>query len=258
LPDERATIAAIAKVDQIAMAHAKDRRGYPIAPAASVALHSNGPNADMPPGSIAATAAAEAAVAHWLVELRRKARSAAFARSIGRDMPTLAHLVSELAAGAVRVDLAGEIARAYRMSADARRLPALASGDGMHRSLGLEPAADDRIDAVRMAAYSCRITAAYLEVLGDVACRGADARSRSLEVDIAATPYAGYPAIGLRPRAGARRNVKTTEAGWERSFRTLVDDNIAAAQGQTTRSDKDRELGELLHLFTSSPFEVDV
>jgi hypothetical protein len=202
LPDERATIAAIAKVDQIAMAHAKDRRGYPIAPAASVALHSNGPNADMPPGSIAATAAAEAAVAHWLVELRRKARSAAFARSIGLDMPTLAHLVSELAAGAVRVDLAGEIARAYRMSADARRLPALASGDGMHRSLGLEPAADDRIDAVRMAAYSCRITAAYLEVLGDVACRGADARSRSLEVDIAATPYAGYPAIGLRPPGG--------------------------------------------------------
>jgi hypothetical protein len=38
----------------------------------------------------------------------------------------------------------------------------------------------------------------------------------------------------------------------------LVEDNIAATHISSTRGDKDRELGELIQLFASGPFEVDV
>lgn len=57
---------------------------------------------------------------------------------------------------------------------------------------------------------------------------------------------------GLR---GQGRNPLDT---WDLTFVKLVEDNIAAASVIMGRGEKDRELGELIQLFASGPFEVEL
>jgi hypothetical protein len=192
--------------------------------------------------------ACEAAVAAWLAAMRRTARSGRAVRDLGLEPALMEHLIDELQQGVHRAGLAEEIATAYT----AGRLR------GAPVSGGATGAVAATADGVGLAAYSCRIIVAFLELAGGGRGREtAEERSRPDEGAAVDPANSGTASPGYGPRAGLRRRLYTTEAGWEQAFTALVEENIAAAHLQAARGDRDRELWELLQLFAAGPFEVD-
>ncbi len=199
---------------------------------------------------------AELAVVHWFKSMRRATRSQRLCRELRIEPGVLHNLVDELQIGAQRCLLASEIASAYGQTAQVRPQSAQ-SGD----TAILAPVTASGRDLARLAAYACRIMTAYLEVLGPVPSRGRSVSLRgnrtSYDLEVADGSSGGYASQGARPRGGARRSSRPSQTTWEISFVTLVEDNIASAQLLSGRGDKDRELGELIQLFASGPFEVE-
>ncbi len=196
---------------------------------------------------------ADIAVAHWFKSMRRASRSQRLCRDLRIEMDVMHHLVDELQIGALRCGLASEIANAYLQSASP------AARDTMNGTQQLTSA--DR-DIVRATAYACRIITAYLEILGTVPGRGHNthvrpSRAATYDLEVADSAPSGYASLAARPMAGARRSARPALAQWEVSFVSLVEDNIASAHMMAGRGDKDRELGELIQLFASGPFEVE-
>jgi hypothetical protein len=156
-------------------------------------------DASKPQTAIDAGPLADAAISYWIGAIKRIARSNRQCRDLAIEPGVMQHLTDELQLGAVRIGLAGEIAGAYRKSS-ARRAS--------------EATDTTAYEIARLAAYACRITAAYLEVLGDVSGRGQVTTGRSSrfgELEVADPQVAGYASIGVRPRAGARRSIRLTE-----------------------------------------------
>ena len=184
---------------------------------------------------------AEAAVTFWIGYLKRMSRARTLCREIGIEPMVLHHIADELHLGTGRVGLAEEIAAAYRRS----------SGAGREETV---------LDVRRLAAYAARYTSAFVETLSPLGSRGpsaAPASSRLQELEVADPASSGYGSPSNRILAGQRHSVRAHAARWEHSFTKLVDENIAAANLASTRGDKDRELGDLIHLFASGAFEVD-
>lgn len=185
---------------------------------------------------------AELAVAYWIGRLKRTWRARRLCREIGIEPQVLQHLVEELYLGAGRIGLAEEIASAYLESQP-------------RTGAGSAPA------TATLAAYAARLTSAYLEVLGPIGDRGRAPQlgsSRSGDLEVADDGTSLYGRVGKIPRAAEFKfSVRAVAEQWEQSFTGLVEDNIAAASLSATRGDKDRELGDLIRLFTSGPFEVD-
>lgn len=195
------------------------------------------------------------AVAHWFGSMRRAARSLRLCRDLRIEMGVLHNLIDELQIGALRCGLANEIANAYLQSSPYR---AETAGPATGRAR-LAPAGGDLI---RLAAYACRIISAYLEVLGTVHGRGHTAQARGVrsspyDLEVADGSASSYATSVARPLSTGRRTARAALDQWEVSFVSLVEDNIASAHVMAGRGDKDRELGELLQLFASGPFEVE-
>lgn len=200
---------------------------------------------------------ADVALAHWLKEMRRAARSPRLCRDLKIEPAILHNLIDELQIGALRVALGSEIANAYAKSATP-----VALADGFGASVTAGDRADSVSGAVRLAAYACRIINAYLEVLSapQGRLRGATprpGRGMAADLDVADGAASGYGSSAVRSRGVARRALRPAQQQWEISFVNLVDDNISSAHLLVGRGDKDRELGELIALFASGPFEVD-
>ena len=195
---------------------------------------------------------ADIAVAHWFKSMRRASRSQRLCRDLRIELGVMQNLVDELQIGAQRCGLANEIANAYLQSAP----PA-----ARETSNGMQLTCSDR-DIIRLTAYACRIITAYLEVLGSVPGRGHNTHARpsrasTYDLEVADSAPSGYASLAARSMAGARRSARPALAQWEVSFVGLVEDNIASAHMMAGRGDKDRELGELIQLFASGPFEVE-
>lgn len=210
--------------------------------------------ASAPPGANSdVTAMCETAVAHWFRCMRRAARSPRLCRELQIEMSVMNNLVDELQIGAIRCGVAAEIANAYLRSSPAGRngtaVPATADGE------------DDGKALIRLSAYASRIINAYLEVLATNPARETGpslaTAGAGTEVDIAAERTSGYASHITRSMTSGRRRARPALNQWEFSFVTLVEENIASAHMMAGRGDKDRELGELIQLFASGPFEVD-
>ena len=221
--------------------------GEPVPAVAFAATPSGGPEH--------ASRMADAAVAHWLKEIRRSARSARLCRDLRIEPAILQNLIDELQIGALRLSLGSEIATAFLRSTAP---PALHQASmAQHGATNMR---DD--DVPRLAAYASRIVNAYLEVLGAPGGRGRAGAARgpkgtSPEQEVADSAASGYATSLARSRGGARRGTRPAYDQWEISFVNLVEDNISAAHLLVGRGDKDRELGELIALFASGPFEVE-
>ncbi|MEQ1696234.1 MAG: virulence factor SrfC family protein [Hyphomicrobiaceae bacterium] len=197
---------------------------------------------------------ASIALAHWFKAMRRASRSQRLCRDLRIEMGVMHHLVDELQIGALRCGLSSEIANAYLQSA------APAARDAPPG--GAQQLSSAERDLVRLTAYACRIITAYLEVLGSVPGRGHNTHARAsrasaYDLEVAGGAPSGYASLSARPMVGGRRNARPSLAQWEVSFVSLVEDNIASAHMVAGRGDKDRELGELIQLFASGPFEVE-
>jgi len=204
-----------------------------------------------------AGAMATIAVAHWFGCMRRSARSLRLCRDLRIEMGVLHNLVDELQIGALRCGLASEIANAYLQAAPQRAMEPV-----HHASGGPARLAPAERDLIRLTAYACRIITAYLEVLGTVHGRGHGAQTRGprapgYDLEVAGSASSGYGNSVARPLTGGRRTTRAALDQWEVSFVSLVEDNITSAHMIAGRGDKDRELGELIHLFASGPFEVE-
>ncbi len=174
-----------------------------------------------------------AAMTYWFTCLKRAARSRQTCRNLGIDGTVLHHIVDELQSGASHLGLADDIAGAYRRA---------------------NPAGD--VNAIPLAAYAFRMTAAYLEGLSGAGDRGDRSGyvQQTSELQVADGSGSGYASTmggGALSRRGGRFNAER----WEHAFAALVDDNIAAANMGSSRGDKDRELGTLIQLFAPGPFE---
>jgi len=191
----------------------------------------------------AANRMAERAVDYWLKEMRRTARSGRLCRALGLEQRVLHNLVDELQIGAVRIGLAREIAQVFHSMA--------------------EPALDPGAAADRLAAASHRLINAYLELLSLPAERGRGAPERPIRLavqdgEVADAGAGQYSSLANRWRGPGRRTGKPPLEQWDVAFGKLVEDNIASAQVAMGRGGKDRELGELIQLFASGPFEVEL
>lgn len=189
----------------------------------------------------AAGHAADRTVDHWFRAMRRVARCSRFSRGLGVEPRVVHNLVEELQLGAIRTGLAGEIAQVYRSL----------------KPDGEENAADARR---RLAAIARRLISAYLELppgrAGAAAERPLRIAGGEGEVAQPGAPQYSFGAGGVRggTRGAGRKRLET----WDIAFVKLVEDNIASASVVMSRSEKDRELGELIQLFASGPFEVEV
>lgn len=197
---------------------------------------------------------ADLAIGHWFKGMRRACRSQRLCRDLRIEMGVMHNLVDELQIGALRCGLSGEIANAYLQSA--------APAARETTTDAAQQLTSGERDLIRLTAYACRIMTAYLEVLGAVPGRGHNTHARpprtsSYDLEVADNAPSGYGSLTARPVAGARRSGRSALAHWEVSFVSLVEDNIASAQMMAGRGDKDRELGELIQLFASGPFEVE-
>jgi len=204
-----------------------------------------------------AGAMANIAVAHWFGCMRRSARSLRLCRDLRIEMGVMHHLVDELQIGALRCGLASEITNAYLQAAPHRAIDPVNPASG-----GPARLAPAERDLIRLTAYACRIITAYLEVLGTVQGRGHAAHTRGprasgYDLEVAGSASSGYGNSVARPLTGGRRTTRAALDQWEVSFVALVEDNITSAHMIAGRGDKDRELGELIHLFASGPFEVE-
>ena len=206
-----------------------------------------------PGGPEHASRMADAAVAHWLKEIRRAARSGRLCRDLRIEPSILQNLIDELQIGALRVSLGSEISTAFLRST---------AQPGLHPAGTAQHDAASEDDVLRLAAYASRIINAYLEVLGAPGGRGRVSATRgaktvSPDLEVADGAASGYATSLARSRGGARRITRPDNDQWEISFVNLVEDNISAAHLLVGRGDKDRELGELIALFASGPFEVE-
>jgi hypothetical protein len=228
-------------------------------PRGNAVLQQGDPSAASQPGGGASLVAhlAETAVAYWLTEIRRVARSGRLCRDLRIEPALLQNLIDELQIGALRVTLASEIASAFLRSTASPAIRPAGSPS---------PAALAQDDIARLAAYASRIINAYLEVLAAPGSRGRasamrGAKSSAPDLEVAEGPLSGYSTGMARARdaarGGARRITRPSNDQWEISFVSLVDDNISAAHLLVGRGDKDRELGELIALFAAGPFEVE-
>jgi hypothetical protein len=200
---------------------------------------------------------AECAVAAWFQGLHRLTRSPRLCRDLKIQSGVLQHLIDELQIGAMRVALTSEIASAFQRSCDATT--AIKRNPSRPPSLELSNAGLTEGDRDRLAAFTCRFITSYLEVLDGVSHRVSSSTSRttsSYDVKSQDASSQGTSVAGLRQRGGLARPKRLPATRWEASFVTLVESNITSAHLLVGRGDRDRELGELLQLFTPGPFEV--
>lgn len=196
---------------------------------------------------------ARAIIGYWLNTMFEAARCRRTCRKVGIAQPVLQHIVDELAFGAVRLDLSGELTH----------LLAAIDVHGQHSG-----------DAsLRYAAVAKRLIGTYLERpapfnwngIGEHAApTGADAMTSRGRAN---TDYSAVSAADTRPSTfsnivpsfGKDLSVTFSPAQkWPGAFLALVERNISAAGAVAARSEIDRELGEQLSAFTLSPFEVDL
>lgn len=197
---------------------------------------------------------ASVAISHWFTAMRRASRSQRLCRDLRIEMGVMHHLVDELQIGALRCGLTSEITNAFLQSA-APSARDQASG-------ATQKLSSSERDLIRLTAYACRIITAYLEVLEQVPGRGHNTHARTsrapaYDLEVAGGAPSGYASLSARPMAGGRRSSRPSLKQWEVSFVSLVEDNIASSHMMAGRGDKDRELGELIQLFASGPFEVE-
>jgi hypothetical protein len=210
----------------------------------------------------------ELAVSTWITGIRRAGRARQLCRDLRIQDSVFQHLIDELQIGATRIGLASEIGMAFQRANDLNAATLAArngrgdhtehSGDTLDANVHSKL---DHNDVIRLAAYASRLITAYLVTLDSVTLRASVASHRGGAADngvaknakSVATAHA--PAKRLRPTATRTKSSATPQ--WETQFVNLVESNIASAHLLVGRGEKDRELGELLQLFASGPFEVE-
>lgn len=180
---------------------------------------------------------ASAAVTYWLRAMRQCGRSARFCRHVGVPQTVMQHVIDELAIGAVRTGVVAD------MTAVFQRLPAAASAP---------PGAP-----VHLAATAVRIIDAYLASIPRPLTEIAHDRTPRAPSD-AGPAFAGRQLDVARAGPHPGRAAVFGGAGWTSAVAALVEANIAAVSALVDATERDRELGELLTGFASSPFEVEL
>lgn len=178
---------------------------------------------------------ASAAITYWLRAMRQCGRSARFCRHVGVPQTVMQHVIDELAIGAVRTGVAADITVAIE------RLPDAVRPGG----------------AVHLAAKAARIIDSYLASIPRPVAEAAHERT-SRAPSMPGTGSAGRQLDQLRTGPLEGRAAGFGGAGWTGAVAALVEANIAAVSGLVDASERDRELGELLTGFASSPFEVEL
>ncbi len=180
---------------------------------------------------------ASAAVTYWFRAMRQSGRSARFCRHVGVPQTVMQHVIDELAIGAVRTGVAADMTAAFS------RLPAAGSG---------------RTGApVHLAATAVRIIDAYLASIPRPVAESAPGRPSRAPSE-PAPGSAGRQLEPWRATVLAGRAAGFGGAGWTSAVAALVEANISAVSGLVDAAERDRELGELLTGFASSPFEVEL
>lgn len=181
---------------------------------------------------------ASAAVTYWMRAMRQMGRSAQFCRHLGVPQSVLQHVIDELAIGAARTGLLAEMTAAF-----GRLPPAALSGPDA---------------AVHLARTGVRIIDTYLATIPRSESGSGQAGDGPQPIDPSSQGSHGRQvdirrAETVRERAGAFGG-----AAWTGAVVALVEANIAAVSGLVDAAERDRELGELLTGFASSPFEVEL
>jgi hypothetical protein len=198
----------------------------------------------------------ERAVSSWISGIRRAGRAQRLCRDLKIQDSVFQHLIDEVQIGAARIGLAGEIGMAFQRANDLNGATRAAlSGQADHT--GHNHTDFNRNDIIRLAAYASRLITAYVETLDNVSVRanGSWKRGSGSEIGDANTTDIATPTLRQRPTA--TRLKQSGKLQWEAQFTNLVEGNIASAHLLVGRGEKDRELGELLQLFASGPFEVE-
>ncbi len=198
----------------------------------------------------------ELAVSTWITGIRRAGRARRLCRDLKIQDSVFQHLIDELQIGATRIGLASEIGMAFQRAND------LNTAAKVPHNRHVEPANHshddgDRSDIVRLAAYACRLITAYLETLDTVGARASGGTQRTVGAENSDATGGDSVAPFQRQRPSTGRAKRTQKSQWEVQFVNLVESNIASAHLLVGRGEKDRELGELLQLFASGPFEVE-
>lgn len=193
---------------------------------------------------------AAAVVIYWLRSMRQAGRSARFCRHLGVPQAVLQHMTDEIAIGAVRTGLIVELAGAMERA----------------RSGGRDGPADTTELAMRaqrlIGSYLARMPAAPAAWTSEPQARPARGATGMISAGYAggaggsgATRLDGRSAAGAE---GAPRQPAFGSEIWTGAYAGLVEANIAAVSGLVGAPERDRELGELLMGFASSPFEVEL
>lgn len=231
---------------------------------ASLEAIAHKPGSDRPPASLVAPETssighdiAAAAAAYWIGAMRQAGRSTRFCRHLGAPQTVLQHMIDEIAIGAGRTGLVSQLAESCARSIDHRR-----SG---------------QIPVGQVAASCAQFIGTYLArmpsptpstMLGPGAHLIPESSSASATgwmsgalptvlSNVQNEQGEGRYSVGIARRMGER---PMTFGGdkWASAYAGLVEANIAAVSGLIGAAERDRELGELLMGFASSPFEVEL
>ena len=204
---------------------------------------------------------AAAAVTYWLRAMRQAGRSARFCRHLGVPQTVLQHVLDEIAIGASRTGLVADVTAAFG------RLPAAVVAAAFDpRVAGAGPGAAGSVGGVHLAATGVRIIDTYLASIprGGQGNGLAGATGEAIDGPSWSAHGSGELSLarldsgnGLRDEGGRGRPA-FGDADWHLAIASLVEANIAAAPGLVQSAERDRELGELVAGFASSPFEVEL
>jgi hypothetical protein len=198
----------------------------------------------------------ELAISTWITGIRRAGRARQLCRDLRIQDSVFQHLIDELQIGATRIGLASEIGMAFQRANDLNAATQAArNGRGEHVDQSEDEL--DRNDVVRLAAFAYRLITAYLETLDSVNPRANGVSQRGGAPEKGAPKSASSVATATRHRPTVTWIKSSGKPQWEVQFVNLVESNIASAHLLVGRGEKDRELGELLQLFASGPFEVE-
>lgn len=192
---------------------------------------------------------AAAAVTYWLRAMRQAGRSARFCRHLGVPQSVLQHFLDEIAIGTARVGVVAQLTDAFGRLPTATLAAARVSRGYSH----------DADELVHLAAAAARTIDGHIASIltswsGTDVGDAADGLTRTFDGCSGKRGTEGsYLSKGFRNGAAALGGT-----GWVNSVVGLVEANIAAAPLLALPAERDRELGELLSGFASSPFEVEL
>ena len=194
----------------------------------------------------------EACLEAWVASMRQSARAPALMRAVQVPGSVVAHIIDELALGALRIGLQEKLSEAVRR---------------------IQTSADRAVDCEQsIAALMARGINAYVEALDPAARTLRSSVHRDTRFGMGATGPAAVRYRPDAPRADATRGDARTLAGtavrrphiptpsmiaddWAETFADLIEANILGASLLGGAGHLNRELGEILSAMSASPFE---